>query len=317
MAEVEQVTDKPLWPAVKKTFKKNIVPGLILFAIGLTVLICFFTIDSMNKACLAYSDWYNAKHVLLQQFSTAFFAGFFPYTIDFVRRYRAAVKKGNGVRAAVGAGLWDDLSLKGFACNVTFMTVFWYIKGIDVSYFYKIQSLMFGDGTSPGVLIPKVLFDQLVYNPFYGIWTIGYPFSWKTNEYNLTKAWAHVKSRHFYRFEQPMLLVSIWIVWFPMVTLVYSLPQPLQVPFWNLAMVFSSLIFFTLVNDNQDNANNDEDVELIMIVPHEQSNKPAETTMVAAENEINIAELDESEVRAETPPTVHDDDGVAEMLAVL
>jgi hypothetical protein len=43
-----------------------------------------------------------------------------------------------------------------------------------------------------------------------------------------------------------MALVSTWVVWLPVTSLVYSLPANLQIPLFNLAACFWSLVMNTL-----------------------------------------------------------------------
>jgi hypothetical protein len=58
------------------------------------------------------------------------------------------------------------------------------LKGIEVDAFYRLQAIMFGSDSSPGTIIPKVLVDQFVYNPFYGVFSVIIPYTWKDCNFN-------------------------------------------------------------------------------------------------------------------------------------
>jgi hypothetical protein len=40
----------------------------------------------------------------------------------------------------------------------------------------------------------------------------------------------------------PVMMVTTWLVWLPTTAIVYSLPSPLQIPLFNIALCFYVLL---------------------------------------------------------------------------
>jgi hypothetical protein len=50
----------------------------------------------------------------------------------------------------------------------------------------------------------------------------------------------------------PSIIISIWAVWIPTVSIVYSLPLALQFPLFNIVLCFWSLMLTTLSKEKVD-----------------------------------------------------------------
>ena len=97
------------------------------------------------------------------------------------------------------------------------------------------------------VVIAKILVDQLGYNPFFAApaevliyeWK-NEGFSWRSARRSLT--WAHYQDKIV-----PTLLAT-WVVWGPLMAIIYSLPYPLQFPLFSIALSFWVLLLIYMTN---------------------------------------------------------------------
>ena len=123
-------------------------------------------------------------------------------------------------------------------------TIYWYYKGAEIAKLYDFQAWAFGDNNKFTTILVKTIFDQFVYNTVWGIWTMVPFYKWVSNGYDYHKTKQQVFSKEFIYMDAPKLLFSIWMIWIPMVTLIYSLPSSVQIPFWSIIMIGSALPHF-------------------------------------------------------------------------
>jgi hypothetical protein len=135
---------------------------------------------------------------------------------------------------------------KGLALrSLVFYVVFWTWKGIEVDGFYRLQALVFGNGTSLAVITKKIVVDQFVYNPLWAGPTQVWFFLWKECQFSWDSMQPHFAEQSFWR-RVVIVTVSSWIVWVPTVAVIYALPSALQVPLFNIIICFWSLLLSSL-----------------------------------------------------------------------
>jgi hypothetical protein len=117
-------------------------------------------------------------------------------------------------------------------------------SGIMIDLQYRGLAWLFGHDTLPATIVKKVLADQFVTTPIYGIpyWVLVY--SLRAKRYNLMATFRPISPRWYVTHVLPLLIPG-WCFWLPMVTLIYLLPGPVQfclfcfaLAAWNLLMVF-------------------------------------------------------------------------------
>ena len=106
---------------------------------------------------------------------------------------------------------------------------------------YRLQAHVFGDAVALGVVLSKVLVDQFVYCPIWAVPTTVILYLWKDCGFSVARTKANLGERWYYRRAVPVM-VSNWGVWIPAVTLIYFLPQPLQLPLQNIVACFWVLL---------------------------------------------------------------------------
>ena len=121
----------------------------------------------------------------------------------------------------------------------------WGMMGVAVDIFYRCQAGWFGDVNSLSSIVPKVLVDQFLFSPlFSNPLMIGY-FTLRDAGFRLG-AWRQIFCRGFYWEKVMPVQVAAWLIWIPGVSLVYSMPQLVQIPVAVVIMCFWVLIFTTL-----------------------------------------------------------------------
>jgi len=131
---------------------------------------------------------------------------------------------------------------KGRASSeLAFYVLFWIWKGVEVDALYRLQGLMFGSAATVVAIAAKTCFDQFVYNTLWAAPTQVIFFLWKDKGFSRSGVVQGLGEEPFGR-RVLVILFSGWIVWFPAVMIIYSLPSALQVPLFNLVLCFWCLL---------------------------------------------------------------------------
>ncbi len=124
--------------------------------------------------------------------------------------------------------------------RLAFTVPFWAGMALVVDQFYRWQALWFGDEATPAAVIPQVLVDQFLYNPLFAapvtVWL--YDFHNRGGRFHPDSLTAR-----YYRDRIVPTLFATWAVWIPVVTVLYTLPEPLQIPLFALALTLWVLIY--------------------------------------------------------------------------
>lgn len=205
---------------MKESFRENYKPGLILQASALAVVLFYFFHPGFHNLLVSLGEWKNRSGILFAGFSTALFGGLVPFLF----------------MLAVGRD-----KMKGKLPLLVFYLLFWFWKGMEVDLLYRFQAFLFGNTNHWLVVVKKVTVDQLMYGPLWAAPTMMIFYLWKDSEFSFST----MKSK--FR-EDPLLrrifrvLASNLVVWIPAVSIIYLLPLDLQIPLFNLVIVFWTLI---------------------------------------------------------------------------
>ena len=211
----------------KKSIKVNLVPGLILQTFAVALLVMYYNVDAVKMLCNDIADLKTSYGYLFSGTSTAIFGGLLPTLF--------MISRGNIKRA-----FWVSHTL--------FFCLFWFYKGIEVDFLYRMQAVMFGNDSDFSTIAKKVAFDQFVYNLLYACASITICYMWKDNGFSFKETKKKINKETF-TLTLPSVIVSTWIVWIPTTAIVYSLPAPLQVPLFNIVLCFFVLIVATLTEN--------------------------------------------------------------------
>lgn len=208
-----------LGPALRG-MRANLVPGLVLQAFALLVVISYFRSPALG----AFLDGIGAikEHYGLaaSALSTVVFGGVIPYL---VLRRTGKIPRHRRVS------------------EFLFYVVFWAWKGVEVDAFYRLQASWFGDAATGSTIALKTAIDQFVYNPLWAAPTQTLLFLWKDCDFSVRRTRENLARESFGR-RTLLVLCSTWVVWIPAVAIIYSLPGTLQVPLFNLVLCFWCLL---------------------------------------------------------------------------
>lgn len=211
---------KKLASAGIEGMKRNILPGLALQVFALSLVLSYYLIPAVKPAFEAVAALKTQYGFAYSAIATGLFGGIIPFT------YLALTGK-----------IRRELLLAEFL----FYTFFWAYRGVEVDLLYRFQSFLFGDSAAFSVIVRKTSVDQFIYNPIWAAPTQALFFLWKDRAFS----WKALKAglnKEFITFSVPSVLISTWIVWIPSVSIIYSLPLPLQIPLFNLVLCFWVLI---------------------------------------------------------------------------
>ena len=227
------VSERVWWNAVRLGFKAlraEAAPAVCLNLLAALVVATYYSSHSMRVFWEWVYDIRVETGLTYGVTSTAVFAGLIPYL---VRNARLAA----GKRETLG--------------TLVFWLFRWGFVGLELDLFYRAQAWLFGDSNEPSVVAAKVAVDMWVFLPVWGIPFFTFTVNWREEGYRLAPALRRI-SLSWYRDRVLPLLVSAWIVWLPAMTLIYTLPLPLQLPVENLVLCFYSLLLIFLVSSSQD-----------------------------------------------------------------
>ena len=212
------------WRAGIHAARQNIAAGAAVWAFGGAVVVTYYTWPPAHAAWDHLAVWREHLGFLYSIVATCLFGGVLPML------FQTLVP---AARGRMTTGAW------------VFGAAFWAYRGFEVDLFYHFQAWLFGAGTDAASVARKVCFDALIYSPIWAVPVTAYTYIWKESGFQIERM-RGMWGWHGYRVYVLPALVSNWIVWIPAVSLIYSLPSPLQVPLFNLVLFLFVLILTVL-----------------------------------------------------------------------
>lgn len=209
---------------VAESARKNIVPGLVIFSIGLAIVLAFYLSDGAKATFDKIAEWQESTGVLFSILSTGLFGGFLPSLSLLVR------------------GMVPAPRLLNFGYNV----FTWGHFGATVSALYMLQAVLFGEEANVATVVVKVIFDQFVANPFALMPNAYIWLSLPQHHYSCNAQLDTIADWQKFAVTLCGQQVATWIVWIPSTAAVYSLPVNLQLACFNVLIMFFSLVLSSL-----------------------------------------------------------------------
>jgi hypothetical protein len=208
--------------------KANAVPGLILQGAMLAILIAYYASGTFAHAL----DWlaqYKQQHGIVFVIGAGMVAGAILPELFVIFFFQRGKPHAQNLR------------------NLAFTIPTWAIDAILVDFMYRANAFWFGNVVTIPVVLAKILVDQLGYNPFFAAPAEVLVYEWKNDGFS----WASVRrafSWKHYRDKIVPTLLATWVVWAPLMAIIYSLPYPLQFPLFSLALTFWVLLLTYMTN---------------------------------------------------------------------
>ena len=208
--------------------KANAVPGLILQGAMLAILIAYYVSGTVAHALDRLAQ-YKQQHGIAFVIGAGMVAGAILPELFVIFFFQRGKPHAQNLR------------------NLAFTIPTWAIDAILVDFMYRANAFWFGNVVTIPVVLAKILVDQLGYNPFFAAPAEVLVYEWKNDGFS----WASVRrafSWKHYRDKIVPTLLATWVVWAPLMAIIYSLPYPLQFPLFSLALTFWVLLLTYMTN---------------------------------------------------------------------
>jgi hypothetical protein len=224
MSKREPIEEAP-WQAGWHGVQTLFLPGLVLQAAALGLVLAYYHLPAAQGLFEQLAAWRTTGGYWFSAGSTALCGGVLPFLY---LRARPATRAANP---------WPLL---------IFFTLFWAVKGVETDLWYRVLAAVFGNDNRVGTIVCKVACDQFGWNALYAAPFGNLCFAWKDAGFRWSPVAADLRAgRWYYRRVLPVLL-GVWAVWIPVVSCVYALPAPLQIPLFNIVLCFWSLLFVNI-----------------------------------------------------------------------
>jgi hypothetical protein len=211
--------------SITSALKQNLLPGLVLQSFAAIILVLYFFVPDSKPVFVWFGDLKRSYGFLYSAIATSLFGGIIPFFCLFLTKQIDRVR---------------NVPLLFF-----FYVVFWGLKGIEVDFFYRLQGDWFGYANDFHTLVAKVAIDQFLYTTFWAAPSITLIYLWIEHHFNFLACFRAI-DRHFIFVKIPAVILSNWLVWIPAVSIIYSMPNELQMPLFNLVLCFWVLLLAVL-----------------------------------------------------------------------
>lgn len=222
---------KELTSQIRHAFLQNLIPGIFLWIMALTIGFSYYFLPAAQPAFEAVAGLKMKYGIVYSACATAIFGGLIPFL------YFLATKQTG----------------KSPVAELTFYLLFWGTKGIEVDLFYRLQGMIFGTDNSMSTVVIKTIVDQGFYAPFWAVPTIAVAYLFKESGFRIKPCLEQI-DRRFITLTIPTIVLSNVIVWLPAVTIIYLMPPNLQVPLFNLVQCFFALLLNILGRKSTSNS---------------------------------------------------------------
>lgn len=215
------------WRAALTALKANLIPGLLLQALMAGMALAYLFHQPSRAAFEDLAILRSRWGLLFSFIGTSLASSIFPEVL------RLLLPKSY------------QKSPQGIAARLLFGIPFWGLIGMQVDLFYRLQYFLFGPSDTLPVIAKKVLVDAFIYCPLLAIPQAVCVFLWRDHGFNFRGFHGH-RPVHFYALRIFPVLMANWMVWIPLIAIIYSLPPALGIPFFIVAQSFWVMVFTTL-----------------------------------------------------------------------
>jgi hypothetical protein len=216
-----QPTEEAPWQSGLRGARANLVPGLVLQAASVALVVGYYRLAAVHDALSAVSRFRESTGFAFGIASTGLFGGLLPFLY-----FRSLGSASARYSWAQGASL----------------TAFWAYKGLEVGLWYALQARIFGPGHGALTITLKVIADQFVYCPVLAVPVTTLVYQLVESRGDGRAVLADLRTPRWYRRRALPVLISNLGVWVPAVAVIYALPTLLQLPLQNIVLCFYTLV---------------------------------------------------------------------------
>ncbi len=211
---------------LRQAFRANLLPAVVLWSFAGLLLLLYHFHAPTHQALNGLAAFKARLGLGFSMPAQALAAGFLPWVFQSFQR---------------GPHRRTRLS------HVPFLMLVFACLGAMSDGFYRLQALVFGDSSQPGVVLSKVAVDMLLYAPFIITPIVVWTFALKDSGFRLDAARQLMGQGWFARRVFPVYVAAL-VVWIPTLCVVYALPLALQFPFQAIVQCFWGLILVIMTD---------------------------------------------------------------------
>jgi hypothetical protein len=211
---------------------------LLIQSCALLLVLSYFHLAAVQAFCAALSRVQHSGGLLLSAISAAIAGGIVPEIA------KAIVPPKSNPNESSDEARGNHLS-RG---DLAFVIVAFAINGVITDLQYRMLGWALGNDDHFITAVKKMLADQFITTPIYGIvyWAVIY--RWKAHRFRILPLLRELGPR-WYLTQVGPLLIPCWCFWIPMVLMVYSMPRELQFSLFCLALAAWSLLMVFVAGD--------------------------------------------------------------------
>ena len=134
--------------------------------------------------------------------------------------------------------------------DIAFAMLLFALCGMLVDAFYRLLAVTYGSSRNSWIIMAKVLTDQFIYSPIFGVGTIATGYALRRERYHVFRLLRRMNGRWYMRTIAP-LLPPCWAYWFPMTALMYSLPTNLTFVYGACASAASATLLVAVASRHE------------------------------------------------------------------
>ena len=200
--------------------RMNLVPMVVLWLLAAAMVLAYYRFPCAAAALEPLARWQTECGWSASFLNRLFFAGVVPGIFLVTVK---ALKVRRPLRVACAQGVWCGL---------------W---GILCGWFYELQALVVGNDASVSTLFLKTAVDQFVWTVLVMAPVDAVFFFWLGRDFSLSRMRAEWPRSFVHGVVLPNLL-SNWIVWIPVLCVIYAFPLPLQIQIAGIVGSFWTLL---------------------------------------------------------------------------
>ena len=212
--------DATPWQIGVRAARANLVPGLVLQAVAVAVVVAYYRSPGFHALLQHVADWQDR------------------FGIGFTMLTRLVF---NGLVPAAFCALVPGLRLRRPGAAALFGMAWLAFMGANTHVFYNLQAHLWGAEAHWNVVLLKTATDMLVYSPFYASPLVAIAHLWQDHDYSWRATWRQLGPGWYRRIVLPNQVPG-WTFWAPGVMILYSMPTDLQLPMSALLGCFWALM---------------------------------------------------------------------------
>lgn len=209
------------WRIGLRAARANFVPGLILQALALILVLAYYWHAPSRAAFAHFTELRERTGFLFSIVVTALCGGVLPFLY---LRLHPTTRRGYTWVSGV------------------FFTLFWAYKGIEIDCWYRFLAWLLGNDASVRTVVLKVLLDQFLYCPIWAVVITVIGYGWHHAGFRFSPLRADFRAGRWYQRQVLPGAIANFGLWVPLTFLIYALPLPLQLPLFDLVLVFYTLL---------------------------------------------------------------------------